>query len=69
MGLAVYYPTDIRNALIAAEQATTTAGAEGEYLKGYRAALTTIALAFGLTNNGRQPEADNWHPVALPLPR
>jgi len=35
MGLNVYYPADVRNALLAAEQAS-------------RAALATIALAFGL---------------------
>ena len=57
MGLEVYYPTDIRNALLAAEQAANaTATATGDtddpfaagYLAGYRAALTTLALAFGL---------------------
>ena len=57
MGLEVYYPTDIRNALLAAEQAASvTAEATGNqdtpfaagYLIGYRAALVTIALAFGL---------------------
>ena len=58
MGLEVYYPTDIRNALLAAEQAVTaTATATRDeddpfatgFLTGYRAALTTMALAFGLT--------------------
>jgi hypothetical protein len=68
VGLEVYYPTDIRNALLAAEQAANaTAKAIGSpqsrtspgtgqedpfsagFLTGYRAALTTLALAFGLT--------------------
>jgi len=57
MGLEVYYPEDIRNALLAAEQASGTAlqvvGGEGNelargYREGYQAALTTIAIAFGL---------------------
>ena len=63
MGLEVYYPTDIRNALLAAEQATTAAlgtcpgqpaqgDGDGEYRRGYLAALTTVALAFGLTTGG-----------------
>ena len=64
MGLEVYYPTDIRNALLAAEQsANATATATGNiddpfaagFLVGYRAALTTLAVAFGLVggDNGR----------------
>jgi len=57
MGLEVYYPADIRNALPAAEQAVNaTADAAGNqddpftagFLSGYRAALATLALAFGL---------------------
>lgn len=75
MGLEVYYPTDVRNALLAAEQAVNAmadAAAVGTdtcpvrqvqgqddvgspqsaftagFLTGYRAALTTLALAFGL---------------------
>lgn len=56
-GLQAYYPEDIRNALLAAEQATSAAlQATGEhedlfaagYTEGYRAAMTTVALAFGL---------------------
>ena len=63
MGLEVYYPTDIRNALLAAEQAVNeTAHATSSlddpvaasFLAGYRAALTTLAIAFGLA---RSPEA------------
>ena len=57
MALEVYYPIDIHNALLAAKQAVNaTAAASGGqeetfaqgYLVGYRAALTTLALAFGL---------------------
>ncbi len=73
MGLNVYYPSDVCNALLAAEQArllrsgqarllrsgqavnaaTDAAGDQDDpftagFLAGYRAALTTIALAFGL---------------------
>jgi len=57
MGLEVYYPGDIHNALLAAEQAVNaTADATGNeddpfsagFLTGYRAALATLALAFGL---------------------
>lgn len=56
-GLQVFYPSDIRNALLAAEQASGSAlvatRAEGDefargYRSGYRSALATIALAFGL---------------------
>ncbi len=62
MGLEVYYPTDIRNALLAAEQAANaTAKATGNqddpfsagFLTGYRAALTTLAVAFGLVPGGQ----------------
>ncbi|KPK84260.1 MAG: hypothetical protein AMJ81_06095 [Phycisphaerae bacterium SM23_33] len=56
MGLAVYYQQDILNALMAAEQASgaaaaATGGQDGfaqGYMAGYRAALATLALAFGL---------------------
>lgn len=58
MALEVYYPADIRNALLAAEQASgaalLAAGGDDEddftkgYRTGYRAVLVTIALAFGL---------------------
>jgi len=59
MGLDVYYPADVRNALLAAEQSTTAAiaAADGDdaysagYQAGYRAALITIALAFGLVKH------------------
>lgn len=71
MALEVYYPQDIRNALLAARQAALATAAAGdvsaEYVQGYADALTTIALAFGLT---AQPEpARAWLPFALALDR
>jgi hypothetical protein len=56
MSLEVYYPQDILNALLAAEQASSqalrAASGQGEFAEGYevgyQAALTTLALAFGL---------------------
>lgn len=74
MGLEVYYPADIRNALLAAEQANKAAAEAADwaygrgvsppafmagYQAGHRAALTTLALAFGLLPQslpeGRRP--------------
>ena len=58
MNLQVFYPDDIRNALQAAELASATAlqaasdGTTDEFAEGYkaghRAALVTLALAFGI---------------------
>lgn len=61
MGLDIFFAEDIRNALLAANEASTATaracaagGQVGDlpllraYLEGYRAALTTVALAFGL---------------------
>ena len=76
MGLEVFYPQDIRNALLAAEQASTVAlltadGGKSEfargYQKGYRTALTTIALAFGLVRPDGHTESREWQPVFLPV--
>jgi hypothetical protein len=73
MGLEVYYPQDIRNALLAAEQgANATAEATGStsdpftagYMAGYRAALTTLALAFGLVKPP-EPDTPMWLAVTL----
>ena len=71
MALEVYYPQDIRNALLAAEQASDAAlmatrskddrFAQG-YQEGYRAALTTVALAFGLI----QPDSRSGNYVGQP---
>ena len=61
MGLEVWYPNDIKNAILAAEQASATAlqagrvggdAYQGGYRDGYQAALLTIALAFGLVQPG-----------------
>ena len=69
MALEVFYPQDILNALLAAEQATASAlqascEVDARYSQGYgdgyRAALTTLALAFGLvqsSNFGVENEA------------
>jgi hypothetical protein len=74
MALEVYYPQDIRNALLAAEQASGAAwraanGDEKEsgqgYREGYRDALATIALAFGLLRPGDHHEDHDWQPVFL----
>lgn len=52
MSFELYYPIDILNALRAANQAvvlTATAGdVDQSYLSGYLAALTVIAVAFGI---------------------
>jgi len=58
MALEVYFQQDIINALLAAEQASSAGamavgcGKDNEFSQGfqvgYRAALTTLALAFGL---------------------
>jgi len=55
MGLDIWFSEDIRNALLAADEASSSTAAycpDGPtlraYLEGYRAALTTVALAFGL---------------------
>ena len=79
MALEVFYPNDVRQALLAAEQAVSaTAGAMGVrdepfaagFLAGYRAALTTLALAFGLVT---QPDSGDrgadWLPACLEAKR
>ena len=55
MTLSVHYSQDIQNAILAAEQAMSSAiltSRGGDYSlgfeAGYRSALTTMALAFGL---------------------
>ena len=78
MGLEIFYPADIRNALLAAEQAANvTVKATGNtddvfasgYLAGYRAALTTVALAFGLVDNRqRKPSWSSKEYPCLPRP-
>jgi hypothetical protein len=60
MGLDIFFGEDIRNALLAADEASSStarvcAAVGGDqvtlraYLEGYRAALSTVALAFGLS--------------------
>lgn len=80
MGLEVYYPQDIRNALLAAEQASNAAmmalGGEDAadpaqlaftrgYGAGYRAALVTIALAFGLIRPDGIGQSTEWQQMLL----
>jgi len=55
MALDIFFSEDIRNALLAADEASSSTAAyclDGPvlwaYLEGYRAALTTVALAFGI---------------------
>jgi len=78
MGLEVYYPADVRNALLAAEQSVSAtaqvAGSQDDpfaagFLTGYRAALTTIALAFGLIRPGGQHGDCEWTPSFLCISR
>jgi hypothetical protein len=71
MGLDLFFTEDIRNALLAANEASAStarvcAALGGDqvalraYLEGYRAALTTVALAFGLSPDiigGRDPSS------------
>ena len=75
MGLEVYYPQDIRNVLLAAEQASNAAlmatGTDDDkftlgYQAGHRAALATIALAFGLVGPDSRSENREWEPIFLP---
>lgn len=60
MGLDIFFADDIRRALLAADEASLStarvcAATGGDpatvraYLEGYRAALATVALAFGLS--------------------
>ncbi|MFZ5915533.1 MAG: hypothetical protein ACOYZ7_01190 [Chloroflexota bacterium] len=73
MALEVWYRTDIENAILAAEQAATltldVTGASGERAEGYRAgylaALTTVALAFGLRPAKAQGVSCGRLPLAL----
>jgi len=77
MALDVFFPQDIKNALLAAEQASGAAlraGSNGDgdpyvvgYGEGYRDALATLALAFGLVNP--QPTVKRrWNSLTRPGP-
>ena len=74
MSLEVYYPQDILNALLAAEEAsnqalTATGGGRDKFAQGYetgyRAALNTIALAFGLIRFDGGYEGQDWQPTLV----
>lgn len=60
MGLDIFFLEDVRNALLAADEASNATARVcatmtedpvtlRAYLEGYRAALSTVALAFGLS--------------------
>ena len=69
MGLEVFYPNDILNALLAARRANDLAGASLDYTEGYNAALEVIALAFGLVDNRqRKPSWSSKEYPCLPRP-
>ena len=65
MALEVFYAQDIHNALLAAQQANDAAfeavavtdDNTAAFRRGYHAALTTLALAFGIaeTESGERP--------------
>jgi len=48
MGLNLWDKEDIENILLSLHQATLQSGADGEYGRGYEAALVSVALAFGV---------------------
>ena len=70
MGLDIFFAEDIRNALLAADEASiSTASACGlneDYLTGYAAALRTVALAFGLSPASLGIGSNCRRAVALP---
>jgi len=75
MALDVWYRSDIQNALSAAEQASEAAlraaGNAGDpfvvgYASGYRAALATLALAFGLLPAVSQPQGGRSFSSEIP---
>lgn len=48
MGLDLWDIEDIENILLSLHQATLQARADGDYRRGYEAALISTALAFGI---------------------
>ena len=48
MSLGVWFDYDIQNILISLYQSTLQSGVDGEYRRGYEAALVSTALAFGI---------------------
>ncbi len=72
MGLDIYCRTDIANALLAAEQASSATAAVmldavddparlQAYRMGYRAALVAVALAFGLRAKNDQKTYEEFN--------
>lgn len=49
MSLDLWGKDDIRNILLALHQTTLQSGIDGEYQRGFEAALVGLALAFGIT--------------------
>lgn len=75
MECGIYYSQDIRKALLAADQATGSAlqvviGEGNRFVEGYKAgylaALTTIALAFGLIQPEGHTGNQEWQSTLLP---
>ena len=60
MGLDIWFRDDIRNVLLAARQTMLATGGDGEYRRGFEAALVTLALAFGLDVRDIGP---TWRPA------
>ena len=48
MGLDLWDRGDIENTLLSLHQATLQSGVDGDYRRGFEAALVSVALAFGL---------------------
>lgn len=67
MGLDLWGKEDIENVLLSLHQTTLQSGVDGDYRRGFEAALVGLALAFGIevmtTAGGR------GIPPALPEPR
>jgi len=48
MGLDIFFREDIEHILLAARQAMLDAGGDGEFRRGFEAALIAVALATGI---------------------
>jgi len=48
-GLGLFFKDDILNILLALHQTTLQSGVDGEYRRGYDAALIAIAMAMGIS--------------------
>ena len=51
MGLDLWGKEDIKNVLLSLRQATLQSGVDGDYRRGFEAALASTALAFGLATH------------------